>query len=203
MMTNNSTTDLRPIEDLVTRVNALVTMPTGRVIGFIASGSQEGTTTVARAYASLLVSHMRKRVLFLSVGGTCNAGPGILATMASGAELGSCLHTAENGCLVGSLTGGDTACTQWELLGRADLWQTLRAQFDDIVLDLPTPEVSRIGLATAMVCDGVVVVLEADKTRAPVIENLVSSLRAVKVPILGTVFNKRRFYLPKWLYQRL
>lgn len=203
MMTNNNATDLRPIEDLLTRVNALVSTPRGRVIGFIASGPQEGTTTVAQAYASLLVSHMRKRVLFLSVGDTGNAGASVLATMASGAELGPCLQIAENGCLVGTLTGGGAACTHWELLGRTDLWQTLRTQYDEIVLDLPTPEVSRIGLATAMACDGVVVVLEADKTRAPVIESLVSSLRAVKVPILGTVFNKRRFYLPKWLYRRL
>lgn len=195
--------DLRPIEDLVTRVDALVSSRQGRVIGFIASGPQEGTSTVAKAYAGLLVSHMCRRVVCLSVGVTGETGASVLATMAAGDTLDSCLQTAENGCLVGSLTGGNASRTQWELLGRTDLWQALKTQYDDIVLDLPTPTVSRIGLATAMLCDGVVVVLEAEKTRAPVIENLVASLRAVKVPILGTVLNKRRFHLPMWLYRRL
>ena len=59
------------------------------------------------------------------------------------------------------------------------------------------------GLKAAAQCDGVVVVLEAEKSRGPVVEHLVSSLRAVQARVLGAVMNKRRFYVPSRIYRWL
>jgi Mrp family chromosome partitioning ATPase len=83
------------------------------------------------------------------------------------------------------------------------LWTELRNQYDDIVLDLPPAAVTRMGLTAATQCDGVVVVIEAEKTRAPVVEHLLASLQAVGARTIGTVLNRRRFHLPPRIYRWL
>lgn len=197
------TLDLRAIEDLVTRVDAQLPQRGGRMIGFIASGSGEGTTTLASAYAKIAGSHSRRRVLLINATSDNPQIPGVLPTLVAELPLGPCLRPHSDNVATGSLGGASTGDALWKLLALPELWQDLRRQYDDIVLDLPAASSSRLGLVCASLCDGVVVVLEAEKTRAPVVENLIASLRAVRAPILGTVMNRRRFHLPKRVYQWL
>ena len=194
--------DMRPIEDLVTGIDTQLSRPGGRIVGFIASGSGEGTSTIAHAYAKAVVSHLRRRVLLLSAVDEDASDLGVLPALASGTSLDQCLRPMEGGGFAGSL-GGRNIGVLWELQARADLWEELRNRFDDVVLDLPATSLSLIGLNSAAHCDGVVVVLEAERTRAPVVENLIASLRAVRAPLLGTVLNKRRYYLPQRVYRWL
>ena len=91
----------------------------------------------------------------------------------------------------------------WELLPRTELWYALRERYDEVVIDLPAPSHSRVGLAIAPYCDGVAVVVEAEKARAPVVENLIGHLRQVRARVLGAVLNKRRFHLPARIYRLL
>jgi len=51
--------------------------------------------------------------------------------------------------------------------------------------------------------DGVVVVVEAEKTRWQVVENLKQKIENRGGNILGIVFNKRRFYIPDSIYRKL
>lgn len=203
MMTTNESLDVRAIEELVTRVDARLNGSGGRVIGFIASGCGEGTTTLAQGYASAVLSRFQRRVLVLRADMPGSGLPGVLPALAKGLPMEECLQAFPGGGSCGSLGGGTPDEAIWELLVRADLWAELRSRFDSIVLDLPAPSVSRTGLVCAAQCDGVVIVVEADKTRAPVVENLIDSLRAAHVNLLGTVLNRRRYYLPQYIYRWL
>jgi Mrp family chromosome partitioning ATPase len=51
--------------------------------------------------------------------------------------------------------------------------------------------------------DGVVLVLEAEKTRKPVAENLKNRILENGGNLLGMVFNNRRFHIPESVYKRL
>jgi Mrp family chromosome partitioning ATPase len=51
--------------------------------------------------------------------------------------------------------------------------------------------------------DGVVLVLEAEKTRKPVAENLKNRILQNGGNILGMVFNNRRYHIPESVYKRL
>ena len=195
--------DQQAIENLVMRVDAQLFRPGGRIIGFIASGSGEGTSSLSRTYALASASQLRRRVMLLRVLDESTAATGILATLAAGESLDASLQPLLGKGFAGHPDIYEARETQWDLLARADLWQKLRDCFDDIVLDLPATSTSRLGLVSAVHCDGVVVLLEAEKTRAPVAESLIASLRAVRAPILGTVLNKRRYYLPKQIYRLL
>ena len=91
----------------------------------------------------------------------------------------------------------------WSLVGSDELWRALRESFDLVVVDIKSADVSDAALKVAPLCDGVVVVLEAARTRAPVVTQLLSNLQAVHARVLGTVLNKRRFHLPAALYRWL
>ena len=51
--------------------------------------------------------------------------------------------------------------------------------------------------------DGVVLVIEAERVRIPVLERAVDTLQDCGANVLGAVLNKRRFPIPKFLYKRL
>ena len=192
--------DTSAIEDLVTRVEARLPGGTARLIGFIASAAGEGNSTLARAYASTSAARPQRRVLLLKAGD--GKGAGVMQALADDQPLDALVKRLPTGAFVAGL-GSDADGALWALVARADLWQALRERFDDIVVDLPSPAESRLGLAIAPHCDGVVVVLEAEKTRVPVVSNLLASLQAVRANVLGTVLNKRRFHLPERVYRWL
>lgn len=67
---------------------------------------------------------------------------------------------------------------------------------------------SGVGAAPAMqtvgrLTDGVVMVVEAERTRAPVVSQAVKQLLDGGSRLIGTVLNSRRLYIPGWLYSRL
>lgn len=195
-----ATIDLRPFENLVGRVESV--LPAGRVVGFIASGVGEGTSTMARAYVAAAAARLPRRVLLLETHSD-GIGSGVMQALAAQRPLNMLLRPLLGGGMAASLGGIDAQRAVIELATRAELWQELRRHFDEIVLDLPASSASSLGLTLAPHCDGVVVVLEAGKTRAPVVQHLVAELRALRANIMGTVLNKRRYPVPAAIYRLL
>jgi Mrp family chromosome partitioning ATPase len=77
----------------------------------------------------------------------------------------------------------------------------LTAEFDFSILCCPSVSwlTTRIGRA----CDGLVLVLTANKTRRLVAAQMKDLLRQAQVPLLGTVLTERRFPVPEALYRKL
>jgi len=63
--------------------------------------------------------------------------------------------------------------------------------------------VSWLTLSIGQVCDGVVLVLTANKTRRLVAAQIKDQLNQAQVPLLGTVLTERRFPVPLGLYRSL
>lgn len=72
-----------------------------------------------------------------------------------------------------------------------------------IVIDVPPLFEASHAARLAALCDGVILVVEADQSRREVVRQAKQELRRWNANILGVVLNKRRFYTPKWLYRRL
>ena len=51
--------------------------------------------------------------------------------------------------------------------------------------------------------DGVILVVEAEKTTYLEVERAKQMLAEAKVPVLGVVLNRRRFHIPHFLFQAL
>jgi hypothetical protein len=77
----------------------------------------------------------------------------------------------------------------------------LTLEFDYAILCCPSVSwlTTRIGRA----CDGLVLVLTANKTRRLVAVQMKDLIRKANVPLLGTVLTERRLPVPEGLYRRL
>jgi exopolysaccharide biosynthesis WecB/TagA/CpsF family protein len=191
------------VDELVVRIDAMLPPRGCRVIEFVASGRSEGTSTIATAFASAHALQWQRKVLLLTVSSRGMVQPSVLQALAAGEQVTQLLTQRGDGVYSGALGPSTRRHPAWSLLRRTDLWAMLRNEFDLVVLDMPSTEVSRAGLKVAVVADGVVVVVEAERARAPVVRDLVERLRAVRGNVMGTVLNKRRYHLPAAMYRWL
>ena len=78
----------------------------------------------------------------------------------------------------------------------------LRARFEYVLIDSAPingyPDVSAIGPAT----DGVVVVVQANRSRRAAVARAVNKLKASNTRVLGTVLNQREYPIPEAIYRR-
>jgi Mrp family chromosome partitioning ATPase len=97
------------------------------------------------------------------------------------------------------LYDGQTA----QVTNRPAFWDELREAVNFTIVDSPASSRSIDGIAVSTMMDAVVLVVEAESTRVPVIEDLRDRLRARGAHLAGVVFNKRSFYIPEPIYRLL
>jgi exopolysaccharide biosynthesis WecB/TagA/CpsF family protein len=199
--------DPRAVDDLVARIDADMPAHRSRVVGFLASSSGEGTTTLAAAYARANAEAMGRSVLLLSTAQPPDDRLSVIEAIRDGQRITEALikrgPSLTEACLGVGASGDARRNAAWNLLASAELWRALRDSFELVVVDMKAVDRSDAGLKVAPLCDGVVVVLEAARTRAPVVTQLLANLNAVHARVLGTVLNKRQFHLPARLYRWL
>ncbi len=76
-------------------------------------------------------------------------------------------------------------------------------EFELIVLDLPAANETTMCLPITSLLSGVLFVVEAERTRCEAALRAQSRLLHAQANLLGAVLNKRREYIPHWLYKRL
>jgi protein-tyrosine kinase len=87
--------------------------------------------------------------------------------------------------------------------GMEVLFGALRERFDLVLIDCAPATVFPDSIALSRKTDGVVLVIEAESTRRPVAETVHQQITNTGGRVIGIVFNKRRYYIPEFIYQRL
>ena len=76
-------------------------------------------------------------------------------------------------------------------------------EYDWIVMDGPPVLFASDAAALGAIADGVVIVVEAGRTKKPVLSRAVDLLRKAGARILGSVLNRRRLEIPEFIYRRI
>ena len=84
-----------------------------------------------------------------------------------------------------------------------DSVDALRVSFDNILIDCGPLHESSDAAVLASNVDGVVIVVEAGRSRRDQIVNAQRTIEQAGGKFLGFVLNKRRYPVPEWLYKRL
>jgi capsular exopolysaccharide synthesis family protein len=85
----------------------------------------------------------------------------------------------------------------------SDLLNRLRDQFDFIILDASPLYAYSESSFLAPKVDGVILVVESERTKTDVVQRIKKELELAEVNILGVVLNKKKNYLPKFLQRFL
>jgi Mrp family chromosome partitioning ATPase len=195
-------------DDLANSLLRLQKSDEGLSLAFASSVPGEGTSFISYQVAVQLALNFRKRVVWID--GNFRSPQRKLGS----ADLLSYADLLQEPDRLGELTseanpvflrGGDLA-RQMGLFA-ADSYRRvvarLRETFDFAILDLPPFLESTETAIMAVPLDGLLVVVESRRLKWEVIQHGISSLQEKHVPVLGTVINRRRYELPKIIYDRL
>jgi len=195
-------------------IDSMLPDMSNRVLQFLGSRSGEGTSTVIREFARIAAERIGRSVLlmdadryhgtqsrFYSVASQCSW----IDVLQESGEVGRAVYRVNNSDLYVSPACNSSVPTP-ELFNSPrfeGFWANLKLKFDLILIDSPPLTVSPDALALASKVDGVVLVVEAEKTKWRTARYVREQIERVGGNILGIVFNKRRYYIPESIYKYL
>lgn len=204
----------REMTRLHQRITTLLPQSPKPIIQFIGARQGEGASTVAWEYGCLIAEKRNKSVLIVDVDGDTknmiqHQALGIQPTISLQELLreepslnGSFPKVKDLSLYLCGLGNDDQVNPQGDLLrNNGGNWTKIRAQFDCVLIDSPPISLSDDALTFCSIVDGVVIVVEAEASRAEVVLSLKDHIVKSGGNILGVVFNKQRHYIPASIYR--
>jgi capsular exopolysaccharide synthesis family protein len=207
---------LKAFEELRERLLLVLgtNLSSGNTVGILGSDLGEGASTVAAGLAVRLARGGNGPVLLVDAslhGGAVHRAFGLAASPGLGdLLLGTALDEdviARSGISeldilpAGEAEPGVPLAHKIEELGRLiTLW---RERYRFVVLDLPPVGHTPAAARAAASLGGIVLVVEAGRSRLEAFARTRDLLVKSGGRILGVVLNKRRFPIPQWVYNRL
>jgi capsular exopolysaccharide synthesis family protein len=185
-----------------------------RVLAITGSHRHEGVSAVAANLATTLARLGQGDVLLVdanlghpSVHETFKTklSPGLADTLTNGSNNGDAVTPSQVHNLH-ILSAGTTKRSFSEIFGSDDLRKLLNSMkknYRFVVLDLPAVNEASWAIRLACLCDGVCLVVEAERSRWEVVDRVREQLVRSNANLLGVVLNKRKLHIPQWLYRTL
>lgn len=187
---------------------------THKLIQFMGCGRRGGVSTIVREFAKVAVERHGKKVLVLDTSCqdrsrrinfniTCEYG--WLDLMEEGELIDNAFFRLGDSNLYFAPISVQASLVPpvKDLSATVNLWKKLKERFDLILIDSSSDANTFESIALSRNVDGVVLVLEAEKTRRRVAESVKKKILGNGGVILGVVLNKRRYYIPEALYKFL
>jgi Mrp family chromosome partitioning ATPase len=194
-------------------IEAQLATAASRVVQFTAARRGEGTSTIVRAYAQMLARTIGRSVVIVDANDLhpdqhqhfcVTADLGWDLAVATGDSVRrAVVSTAHPNLSVAPLSDRrGVAAAVLDHARLAQMFATLRQEFQAVLVD--SGPVFRGGTAAlAAIADGVVLVVEAEKTRWPIASRATDAIHRGSGALLGVVLNRRRYHIPRALYPRL
>lgn len=181
---------IREMTTLRMNLEAALTERIPRVVMLMSALPGEGTTTVAAQFAATLVRDERLRVLLVD----------LHARRSDLSALGS-ETSDDSGVMLLPIAGqaGDVIAP-----GRArEEIEQAASSYDWVVIDGPPALESPDAAPLGAMADGIVMVIQAGRTKEPVLGRAVDLLRKAGGNLIGSVLNRRRLEIPEFIYRRI
>jgi hypothetical protein len=189
----------------------------GAVLAFTSAAPQEGVSHVTQSFAVELARHSERRTLIISAARLQSLRVADFIRMPdcctrTNIENLWVLRTKKQGKVNGNgNSNGIGSHPPQNKITRLedesefglDRIEALRLTFPNILIDCRSLKVSSEAAVLASTVDGIVVVVEAGRTRRDEIQNAKRTIEMAKGNFLGFILNKRRYPVPEWLYKRL
>jgi protein-tyrosine kinase len=197
---------------LLATVRPLLSDGRGAVVHFIAAAAGEGTSTIAGEFALLAATTGRRETLLIDAVPNgpesarhfgCDTAHGLLDTTCVGFDDADILHqvlgtSLSVACLAGEHAGG--AVNSGMLSG---LYNRLREQFELVVVDCPPIERNDYAMLLPDEADGIFLVIQAETTRPAAVAHAKAQAEQHAGRFLGAILNRRRNYIPDFVYRLL
>jgi Mrp family chromosome partitioning ATPase len=181
-------------------------------LGVVGCRHGEGVSTVTAGLATVLSHRIKGRILLVDVNSVSptmhrlfgvNRVPGFTDNMANGQQrvVQRIANHKFDIVTAGKMNG--KVSQAFESDGFRRFLNLIGSRYQLIVIDIPPLFETSHAARLAGLCDGVILVVEAEQARREVARQAKLELLRCKADLVGVVLNKRRFYIPKWIYQKL
>ncbi len=205
---------LRELGILRNSIEAKLEKKTGRVLMFTSAMHGEGVTTLALAYARLMAMHNEHRVLLLELNART---PSLAARLGLTAPEGVTHYFSSRRALSALVSRPAGEAFDVLHVGAADATQiqinlegafphlveeALRT-YDTVIVDAPPVVVCPETTPLSPFVDGTVLVVHSGRTKRETVERSVKQIQQFHGRVLGVVLNRKRYYIPYFIYKRL
>ena len=175
----------------------------GSVIAFTSANPRAGVSHVVRSLAAQLAAQTHEPTVIVEAERLASLQVGDLIDLRA-----RCARTNIPNLWVlrkpASLNGnGHKHGLESDATGEIDCLRALRSTFKHTLIDCPSINDSHEAPLLAPKVDGVVLVVEADRTRRNQILHARQTIELADGKLLALVLNKRRHLVPEWLYRML
>lgn len=185
-----------------------------RVLAITGSHCEEGVSTVAANLAATLARSGNGRVLLIDADlrhpsvhqifeQRLSPGLGEILTNGQSGEGAIVPSPVQNLRILSAGTANGNLSELFDSDGFTNLLNSIKKDYSFVVVDLPAVNEASWTARLARLCDGVGLVVEAERSRFEVVQKTKELLVKSKANVLGVVINKRRFHIPAWLYRTL
>jgi len=187
-----------------------------RVILFTSAVAGEGKTTVVASLARVLAAGESQKILLVDCSMRdpelhrlfgASREKGIVDYLAGRAKLKDVIQSVDAGVLdlvaSGSVEGVDITQPLFDSERLQMFIKEVAAAYDYVLVDsaaiLEAPETSIIGSRV----DGIVLVIFAGRTKREVIKRSIVMVQKLDGTFIGTVLNRKRYFIPEFIYRRV
>ena len=185
-----------------------------KTILFMGLQGGEGVSTIVRNFARLATAWLDKSVLIMDAAHhnpsqhlffDIKSGDGWKDIMGKGESVDKACHQSGNTKLFLSPISPQHALAPhvYDHSAATGFLEELKNKYDFILIDASPAITSPDSIAISRYTDGVVLVVEAERTRRQVVENVKNKIARNGGNIIGAVFNKRKYYIPEFVYRLL
>lgn len=184
------------------------------VLQFIGARGGEGVSTVVREFARIAALHCGKKVLILDAAHhhptqhihfKSHSAYGWLDALREKEPIAKACHQVGKTTLFLSPISLQPSLSLWskDKASAVAFFRELKGIFDLVLIDSSPAASSPESIAMSRFADGVILVVEAEKTNWRVAASIKESIMKNGGRILGVTFNKRRYYVPQCIYRYL
>jgi capsular exopolysaccharide synthesis family protein len=206
----------RSLLNLKNAIDSEMKAKDSRVVLFTSAVRGEGKTTIVASLARILALGDSQKTLLVDCAirdpqlhrlfGTGNT-KGIVEHLSGRASLADVVRSVDEGVLdlvpAGSCEDADAVQPLFASDAFRLFLKEAASRYDYVLVDssavLESPETALIGSRV----DGIVLVVHAAKTRREVIKRAMLMVQKLDGAFIGTVLNKKKYYIPERIYRRV
>jgi Mrp family chromosome partitioning ATPase len=188
-------------------INSLNAQDQSYILQFIGSVPGEGVSTIATSFVEIAASQRTKQILLIDCNpssGDDSQPPSLIDAYHEAGTIDAAIQTAagHQRIKLARLSTAEDARLGIDAADLRKLFELAAKNYPVIVLDCPPVSRAPESLALARYCDGTVIVVAAETTARPVIDETKRALERFDANIIGMVFNQQINYIPRWLDRR-
>lgn len=186
-----------------------------KVLAFVGANTGSGVSTTASNFAATLAQDARAKVLLIDANlrtpqklpakrdTEIDNRPDVALAGLLAAELAdrNIIPGSGNVCVLPNHTKCALPLTLFQSEAFDQFLKAVRERFDHVIIDAPPLQGFAESIVLSRKADGVILVVEAGQTRRRVGLWAKQQIEEAGGKILGVVLNKRKFYIPNWLYR--